>query len=345
MRQIAGPGALQDAGGVDAAPVVGLGPARSVARQSARLGDSRFGLDRRHPLARRPVADAPALGDQEAVDRHRQRAGLARREVGQCRVQLGDGRDLTKWSVTPSAAAARCASTSSWLAMALVELTSSAVDCRPGCMSFSRSSRLPSSDVDEEHRRRSRSCAGHAHRLSTSFGPTERSRRRTRARMAWFPRAPSNAIGAGVRRPSSDGRASSATSSVARRSSRSRERALLFGYYSRSFIRQQQNWNASLSPETIDGFSPQMQAWLGPEARAERQALRSGCGSIPWPRPTCGHREAKPQASASLPSSRRSPVTRRETNEMEQDFLPRPVASSCPAILHVTVARLFPAVP
>jgi ectoine hydroxylase-related dioxygenase (phytanoyl-CoA dioxygenase family) len=50
--------------------------------------------------------------------------------------------------------------------------------------------------------------------------------------------------------------------------SRSRERALLFGYYSRSFIRQQQNWNTSLSPETIDGLSPQMQAWLGLEARA-----------------------------------------------------------------------------
>ena len=50
--------------------------------------------------------------------------------------------------------------------------------------------------------------------------------------------------------------------------SRSRERALLFGYYSRSFIRQQQNWNASLSAETIDGLAPQMQAWLGLEARA-----------------------------------------------------------------------------
>jgi fumagillin biosynthesis dioxygenase len=50
--------------------------------------------------------------------------------------------------------------------------------------------------------------------------------------------------------------------------SRSRERALLFGYYSRSFIRQQQNWNASLSPGTIDGPTS---GW------------RSGCGFIPSP--------------------------------------------------------------
>lgn len=50
--------------------------------------------------------------------------------------------------------------------------------------------------------------------------------------------------------------------------SQSRERALLFGYYSRSFIRQQQNWNASLSPETLAALSPQMREWLGLEARA-----------------------------------------------------------------------------
>lgn len=50
--------------------------------------------------------------------------------------------------------------------------------------------------------------------------------------------------------------------------SSSRERALLFGYYSRSFVRQQQNWNVSLSPETLAGLSPQLQAWLGLEARA-----------------------------------------------------------------------------
>lgn len=50
--------------------------------------------------------------------------------------------------------------------------------------------------------------------------------------------------------------------------SKDRERALLFGYYSRSFIRQQQNWNASLTSETIDGLAPQLRAWLGLEARA-----------------------------------------------------------------------------
>jgi ectoine hydroxylase-related dioxygenase (phytanoyl-CoA dioxygenase family) len=50
--------------------------------------------------------------------------------------------------------------------------------------------------------------------------------------------------------------------------SKDRERALLFGYYSRSFIRQQHNWNASLSPETIDALSPELRALLGMEARA-----------------------------------------------------------------------------
>ncbi len=50
--------------------------------------------------------------------------------------------------------------------------------------------------------------------------------------------------------------------------SRSRERALLFGYYSRSFVRQQQNWNASLSPETLEALSPRLRAWLGLEPRA-----------------------------------------------------------------------------
>lgn len=46
------------------------------------------------------------------------------------------------------------------------------------------------------------------------------------------------------------------------------ERALLFGYYSRSFIRPQQNWNAALSPETIAGLSEEMQARLGLGATA-----------------------------------------------------------------------------
>jgi ectoine hydroxylase-related dioxygenase (phytanoyl-CoA dioxygenase family) len=50
--------------------------------------------------------------------------------------------------------------------------------------------------------------------------------------------------------------------------SESRERALLFGYYSRSFIRPQQNWNACLSDETTASLAPQMRAWLGLDARA-----------------------------------------------------------------------------
>ena len=41
------------------------------------------------------------------------------------------------------------------------------------------------------------------------------------------------------------------------------QRALLFGYYSRDFIRPQTNWNAALSPQTIAALSSQMHAWLG----------------------------------------------------------------------------------
>lgn len=41
------------------------------------------------------------------------------------------------------------------------------------------------------------------------------------------------------------------------------ERALLFGYYSRDFLRPQTNWNAALSPATIATLSPQLQQWLG----------------------------------------------------------------------------------
>lgn len=41
------------------------------------------------------------------------------------------------------------------------------------------------------------------------------------------------------------------------------ERALLFGYYSRDFIRPQTNWNATLSPATLASLSPQMHRWLG----------------------------------------------------------------------------------
>ena len=41
------------------------------------------------------------------------------------------------------------------------------------------------------------------------------------------------------------------------------ERALLFGYYSRSFIRPQWNFNVGLSEETKAGLSPQLRQWLG----------------------------------------------------------------------------------
>ena len=47
-----------------------------------------------------------------------------------------------------------------------------------------------------------------------------------------------------------------------------RDRALLFGYYTRPFLRQQVNWNAALSAETQASLSPQMRRWLGLEATA-----------------------------------------------------------------------------
>jgi ectoine hydroxylase-related dioxygenase (phytanoyl-CoA dioxygenase family) len=49
---------------------------------------------------------------------------------------------------------------------------------------------------------------------------------------------------------------------------RDEERALLFGYYTRDFIRPQVNWNAALSAETIAALSPEMHAWLGLGANA-----------------------------------------------------------------------------
>lgn len=41
------------------------------------------------------------------------------------------------------------------------------------------------------------------------------------------------------------------------------DRALLFGYYTKPFLRQQVNWNAGLSVETQSALSPQMRTWLG----------------------------------------------------------------------------------
>jgi len=42
-----------------------------------------------------------------------------------------------------------------------------------------------------------------------------------------------------------------------------RERALLFAFYARSFLRHQNNWNRSLSPETRHRLTPQLKEWLG----------------------------------------------------------------------------------
>ncbi len=46
------------------------------------------------------------------------------------------------------------------------------------------------------------------------------------------------------------------------------DRALLFGYYTKPFLRQQVNWNAGLSAETQGLLSPQMRGWLGLDVNA-----------------------------------------------------------------------------
>jgi ectoine hydroxylase-related dioxygenase (phytanoyl-CoA dioxygenase family) len=46
------------------------------------------------------------------------------------------------------------------------------------------------------------------------------------------------------------------------------DRALLFGYYTKPFLRPQVNWNACLSPETQSSASPQMRRWLGLDVTA-----------------------------------------------------------------------------
>ena len=46
------------------------------------------------------------------------------------------------------------------------------------------------------------------------------------------------------------------------------DRALLFGYYTRPFLRQQVNWSAALPPETQAELSPQMRTWLGLDINA-----------------------------------------------------------------------------
>jgi ectoine hydroxylase-related dioxygenase (phytanoyl-CoA dioxygenase family) len=42
-----------------------------------------------------------------------------------------------------------------------------------------------------------------------------------------------------------------------------RERALLFAFYARSFLRHQNNWNRSLSRDTRQRLDPQLKEWLG----------------------------------------------------------------------------------
>ena len=42
-----------------------------------------------------------------------------------------------------------------------------------------------------------------------------------------------------------------------------RERALLFAFYARSFLRHQNNWNRSLSGETRRRLDPTLKEWLG----------------------------------------------------------------------------------
>jgi hypothetical protein len=44
---------------------------------------------------------------------------------------------------------------------------------------------------------------------------------------------------------------------------RDQERAALFGYYVRFWIRPQVNWNVSLPPEVAAGLDAEMRAWLG----------------------------------------------------------------------------------
>lgn len=46
------------------------------------------------------------------------------------------------------------------------------------------------------------------------------------------------------------------------------DRALLFGYYTKPFLRQQVNWNAGLSAGTQAALSKEMREWLGLEATA-----------------------------------------------------------------------------
>lgn len=53
------------------------------------------------------------------------------------------------------------------------------------------------------------------------------------------------------------------------------DRALLFGYYSRAFLRTQSNWNAALSPEVQASLDPEFRRLLGLQASANLLQGRS----------------------------------------------------------------------
>lgn len=53
------------------------------------------------------------------------------------------------------------------------------------------------------------------------------------------------------------------------------DRALLFGYYSRAFLRTQSNWNASLSPEVQADLDPEFRQLLGLQPSANLRQGRS----------------------------------------------------------------------
>jgi ectoine hydroxylase-related dioxygenase (phytanoyl-CoA dioxygenase family) len=46
------------------------------------------------------------------------------------------------------------------------------------------------------------------------------------------------------------------------------DRALLFGYYTKPFLRPQVNWNVCLSPQNQASMNPQMRQWLGLDVTA-----------------------------------------------------------------------------
>lgn len=60
-----------------------------------------------------------------------------------------------------------------------------------------------------------------------------------------------------------------------------RERAMAFAFYTRSFLRHQNNWWRALSPETRKGLDPQLKEWLG--LRGGNMGYGSYLASLPDP--------------------------------------------------------------